>query len=877
MFGFFDPPLSASDLVQHNGGFDSQPTRICLACRLVLNRLALLLVVGFGFSAAAQSVSPSWPLAKPVLGAVTNSQTAPTSAALSGSALSVWEDRRDDRTIDLYGTRISETGTVVDVPSLALVRGAGAQTAPALAASNTEYLLAYLDDSVDPCGPEVMAIRVSANGAPQGAATRVSTGACSAQAKPSVAWSPSANQWLIVWGAHGAGQEIHGALIALDGVALPDFLIASAANSAREATAVSTTNGFLAAWEDDRSTAGAPVIYAATVTPAGVVGTAFIPVTAPGAVQRHPVLANNGNAVLMTWVEATTGAPVSVWLAGLDASGTVLFLRNPKTGTSTVANVTATSAGSSGWFIAYDDARAVPGIFGVMCTTTGVVSVEVAVTTGSQRSAAALASVLDGVVVIFRSDAGDYMNAVEIFGMRVIGSPPVVTGGLLRVSTSATRARSVRPAWNGERYLAAWRDDGLSPAGGDIVMQTVAAGSGALLGPDAGFRLTTNSAILGSLASVAANDGGFFVSFGDFGSGTLLEGQPISGTGVPLLGPQRLNDTTNFIASHESRWFIDSWVTVFSPQFASSLSLRRTATTGLTAQAEVILMSSVSTLVGATLRTAQSQDVLMIVFQATGTGADVLGARWQHGVGSLDSTPLKITQATGDQTAPCIAGSPDGFLVAWVSQSKVFAARVDRAGVVLDAPLLLGDGSAPALTWASDRFLAVWVRGTDLVGARVSTQGVLLDATPFIVSASSETQLNPALASGPAQETLVTYEAFDSSPSIQGIVARARFIRDDVVVVDAGVVDAGVEDAGVVDAGVDDAGTEDSGVEDAGVIESDAGTGEQVDGGVLAQPKAYRVGCSCDAVGAQWAALIALATLRKLKLARRSNEGRVGI
>ncbi len=233
------------------------------------------------------------------------------------------------------------------------------------------------------------------------------------------------------------------------------------------------------------------------------------------------------------------------------------------------------------------------------------------------------------------------------------------------------------------------------------------------------------------------------------------------------------------------------------------------------------------------------------------------GARWQYGVGSLDSTPLNFTQLAGDQVTPAVAGNPDGFLVAWVAASKVFYARVDRAGQVLEAPVLLGDGSAPAVTWATDHFLAVWVRGTELVGARVSAQGVLLDALPFIVSASTDTQLNPALASGPAGEALVTYEAFDSSPSIQGIVARARFIRDEPVIADAGVEDGGVpamiEDAGITEP---DAGT----VEDAGSSSTaDAGTDDD-DGGVSVNTRsmAYRVGCSCDAVGVQWGALFVL-------------------
>jgi hypothetical protein len=864
------------------------------------DRFALTLVIALVSSlATAQSVSPALPLSTPVIGRVTNTQRAPAAATIAGSAFVVWQDLRDDRTFDLYGARVTAS-VVLDRPSLALVRGPGNQTAPAIAASTSQLLVVYLDDAIAACGPEVMGQRFDPTGQPKGSPIRLSTGACGGS-PPSVAWNKASGLWLVTWAGHGASSDVHGALVAADGSQpVPEFTIAAPANTTSDATVTATTSGFMVAWADDSATLGVPLIYVALVSAAGTPGPPGRVGNTTAGYQRRPALSDNGSTVVVTWADAPTlgGSPTRIRAVFLTELGVQTSELVASTSTTPVDNP-AVSPLASGWLISWEDARRPGRIVGAAVDWTGTSTTSVLTAGTAPRAAPSLTTLGTDTLLVCEGDSGDYVNGLDIFSavVSVMTAPPLSAPVALPaqlVSTSATRARHVAGAFDGVDYLVSWRDDGLSFAGADLMAQRLAPVTGAWRGPDAGLRLTTDSAILNSYPSVAANDAGFFVSWGDHGSGTALMGLGLGPTGAPTWGPLVLNDVVPFVIEQDAHWLTDSWVTVDKAQFGTTLGLRRTAPSGATAMSEVQLLS-VPGLVPP-ISTATSGDTLLVVFtgagSGTGAGADILGALWRNDAGLLTPTPLPLPGLPGDQSTPTAAGGPSGFLVAWrdAATGHIAFAPFGLDGGALATPTAVTAGSGterlPALGWTGASYLLVWARDTELVGVRVSAQGAVLDPTPFSVSASSETQLNPRVVPGPDGEALVTYEAFDPSSTLVGIVARARVYTEGLLdagaASDAGTTDAGAADAGLTDAGAGDAGTLDAGVGDAGGPDGgsthagtpDAGPGD--DGGHLApQQRALAVGCGCQAIGVPpglWLVLLVVAVSRRPE--RRSRRER---
>jgi hypothetical protein len=99
---------------------------------------------------------------------------------------------------------------------------------------------------------------------------------------------------------------------------------------------------------------------------------------------------------------------------------------------------------------------------------------------------------------------------------------------------------------------------------------------------------------------------------------------------------------------------------------------------------------------------------------------------------------------------PAIAFGGSVHLTVWISgNGGIRAARVDRAGTVVDRPGLLVTSSIPQnLDVASDgqNFLVVWETFDGIFGRRVSQQGVLLDPAPIPLSSGSQRERGPAVA-----------------------------------------------------------------------------------------------------------------------------------
>ena len=200
-------------------------------------------------------------------------QTVPTVAAANDQYLVAWQDGRSGGTTnDIYGTRVSSAGVVLDAVNLIINAERFAQKSPRASSIGTNYFVVYFtgqsDISYDIYGNRVTSSGVTLDGAGIPICTNATT-----EFFPDVA--TDGTNYLAVWQdqRNDTSWDIYGARISSAGTVLDANGIAiNTTNNTQELPAV-TSRGvdFLVTWSDGRTSNNAKDIFGTVVTSAGVV------------------------------------------------------------------------------------------------------------------------------------------------------------------------------------------------------------------------------------------------------------------------------------------------------------------------------------------------------------------------------------------------------------------------------------------------------------------------------------------------------------------------------------------------------------------------------------------------------------------------------
>jgi hypothetical protein len=233
---------------------------------------------------ARSTITPTY--ASLAISAADGEQVSPDVEWNGASYLVVWEDDRSDGDRDIYGARVSPAGAVFDVAGIPIARAPGPQAEPALAASGSDWLVAWSELGSVPSavsGTEVRATGVVA--VPGGSLLASGT---VGRDQPDVAWS--GNNYLLVF--RRDGTEIWGRHIDAFGVALgSEFGIGTGSPEpgSERASPRAAWNGvtYLVAW----STANGRVDAARVVAGGAPVGVFEVHPSAEGSAVGAPELA----------------------------------------------------------------------------------------------------------------------------------------------------------------------------------------------------------------------------------------------------------------------------------------------------------------------------------------------------------------------------------------------------------------------------------------------------------------------------------------------------------------------------------------------------------------------------------------------------------
>jgi large repetitive protein len=184
--------------------------------------------------------------------------------------LVAWSDNRSGTAPDIYGTRVSPAGAILDPTGTAISTAYGYQRTPAVAFGGNNYLLAW--DDLRTLLDHVFGSRVTPAGSvldPDGIAMSTT-----ANVEPSPAIAFDGTNYLVVWTDRRlqTNGDIYAALVSQTGGVLdPNGILISAAgqDQSEPAVAFDGTN-YLVVWTDHRS-GGDTDIYGARVAPDGTV------------------------------------------------------------------------------------------------------------------------------------------------------------------------------------------------------------------------------------------------------------------------------------------------------------------------------------------------------------------------------------------------------------------------------------------------------------------------------------------------------------------------------------------------------------------------------------------------------------------------------
>ncbi len=749
---------------------------------------AAVAALAFAQAAPAQTAEPERPASDPVFtAAAPGAQRAPALAWNGSSHLVVWEDDRGS-TWDVYAARVSATG-VVQESYVAVSTAPGDQRAPAVATDGSGWLVTW-QDTRSGTNADIYGARVSASGTVLDSGGIPISTAAADQTASALAWNGSA--YVVAWqDSRGADLGIYGTRVTAAGVVsdATGVVISNPTGVQRNPSVTSGGLTTLVTWEDFRFGSDCDV-RANRIAAGGAVldGDGFVVVGVPNS-QFAPVAAWDGTNFLVAWSDWVSAATWDLRVARVSPAGAVLDAPIMVSAAANDQVEPGVAWDGTTFVVAWGDQRSGPSdVYASRVTSAGVVqdAAGLGVSTASAGQVSpALAAAGSSVLAAW----GDARGPNEdVYGARISAGTVLDPAGRV-LSALANPQEAPAVAWDGTGYLAVWQDG--RGSGGDDVYAARAAADGTPL-DGTGIALSAGAAPEGE-PDVAWNGTNYLVVWQDYRSGTGYDvyAARISAAGSVLdaggiaVSTAAGDQTSPAVAADGSGWLV-SWTdarnlgTTGEDVFAA-----RVAGNGTVQDATGI---AVSTAAGAQRSPAVAHDgtgwLLAWEDRRSGAFADLYAARVNTAGSVLDGAGIPVSTAAGDQRAPSLAWNGGNFVLAWEDRRSgtsydVYAARVSPAGAIVDTagialstpvndqrfPRVVRDGTTAMVVWQDSRSGA----STDVYSARISAGGASLDGMGEPIAASSADERTPVAVPGPAGSSIVVYQRFAAEPLYGGV------------------------------------------------------------------------------------------------------------
>jgi hypothetical protein len=457
--------------------------------------------------------------------------------------LVAWSDSRSG-TFRAYATRVSNAGVVLDGTGFTL--SSNTEQYPGAVASNGTNFLVVWQDYRNVTSGDLYGARVTGSGSVvDGTGLLVAGEATVEEWYPSV--GSNGTDYLVAWTAFRSpvtqtfqtlGSRVSASASSSSAVVDTTSLVLSANTHHQHPSVAPAGSGYLVVW--DGTSSGTTDLYSASISSSGTVtsGGSFAITPLSTLAQTEPVVASNGDNFLVVWTDTdVAGNSIKIYGTRVSPDGGIYDVPGLKITSTANRERQAPSVTSNGtdYFVTWMDYRDTDwDIYGARVLGTGPGSSAVLDPNGFAVNAATVyqgdpvvASNGTDYLVVWRQSAG---SVGHVYGARVTSAGVVTDTTPIGISTNSAEHYTPRATFNGTNYFVVWAEY-LSTTNFDIHGTRVST---------SGSVLDTPSIVISSESrdqyspDVASNGTDFFVVWTDYRSGSNndIYGARVSGAGV---------------------------------------------------------------------------------------------------------------------------------------------------------------------------------------------------------------------------------------------------------------------------------------------------------------------------------------------------------
>lgn len=714
----------------------------------------------------------------------------------------VWTDSINDDSsdMDIYGTRITKSGNIIDNPPIIISNEEKQQGSPKILFDGTNYFVVWAD-SRNNYKNDIYGARITKQGEvidPKG--IKISNSSNGVHS-PEVSFD--GENYFVVWNdrrnsttedqyydVYGARLTTHGEVLDKDGIA-----ICTAPNQQDYPVVSFNGNNYLVVWGDNRNDTSPSQtqkydIYGARVTKSGTVldQNGFEINTFEGE-QYNPAVVNNNSEFFVAWTDSRNG--YDIYGTRISSEGNVLDINGVLISSSASSSSPVIQFdGNNNIVIWQDERNGTSDIYGSRVTTDGVVldinGIAISNAINDQLSPA-IACGEDNYLAVWY-DKRNYTDKYDegyddIYGRIVSFSGELLNEDNFIVSAMENSQLFSSIAFDGENYLAVWKDNRNSVLSDDSSYYNIigvrVSKNGDILDPD-GIEICT--APNGQHDPKVAFDGENYLvvwtdqrnnSYEIFGGRVSKEGKVLDGNGFPISGsagtfPQILfNGESYFVVWLQSQDF----------QFGKIIGTT-VDKSGMTHE-EITISEDLS-----------PSEKIIPAIAYNGKNHVVV---WAHQnfiysrTISKELNEISESNIVSSGSNPDIASDGNNFFVVWSavsSSSDIFGTFLKSEGIPFENeiisiclnpksqinPVVTFDSTGYIILWEDSRNASDQSSETDyeIYGTRISIEGFFI-GKEFAVSENSSINKAPAISASGYNNALITYQRYDKNNNYSSI------------------------------------------------------------------------------------------------------------
>jgi len=655
--------------------------------------------------------------------------------------LVVWQNKGRGfdvyESFDIYGTRVSQSGTILDPAGIVITDALNWQLNPSVAFDGTNYLVVWEDNRNGPS--DIYGTRVNQRGVViDSSGISISTVA-DRQGSPAVAFD--GENYFVVWEDKRNGSfDIYGTRVNQSGTILdPDGVpISRAENNQKSPSITFDDENYLVVWQDKRN--GSYDIYCTRVSKTGIIfDTNGAAISTDDGDQVLPTLAANGRYCFVVWSEPLPTGRLTysskLYGARIDQSGNVI-------------------------------------------DTTGIYFFEIVGKPKIIYTGTKYLIIWSGPNAVFLDTSGRVLSTFTVY----------------------PKGWNANVVFNGQNYFFVWEDarNGFSPYYYTDIYGARVDHSGAVLDTK-GF--VVSKAIGEQLHSAVTFDAANYLVVWQEHNGSSYDicGIRISSYGQVLdtasIKISTANDDQCYPAvSFDGANYFVVWQDIRKGFQNTDVYGARISQAGKVFDPSGIAISTAKSQQWKPSIAFDGRNYLVVWEDIRGgaAGFDIYGARVHPSGKILDPLGFVISNAKNHQRTPAIVFDGTNYFVVWRDERNgyrcydIYGARVSPAGVLLDSNGIAISAAESGQFWPSVAFdgtnyLVVWEDNrngpSDIYGTLIDTSGSVLYSSGIPISAKSNDQRDPAIAFDGNHYVVAWQEkSADSSWDICGVKINTSYI-----------------------------------------------------------------------------------------------------